>query len=449
MNKCIKFLVALLLCALTSRGQEHKLGAILMKPAEFAKLVQQTPSLKAASGTAASGAANCPSVVMLTNPPVGDQGAQGSCVGWGVGYTALGILVHPNYGNWNTTSLRSPSYVYNQIKIGGCDDGSFIVDGLNLIQGQGSSSISVMPYNQFSCSTAPNATQIADASQNKSGPWSAISQTDVEEIKAAICAGYPVVIGFTVRQSFFTMWNSGGIWNGTQTGDVVGGHCVCIIGYDDNQQMFKAQNQWGTSGGDNGFLWISYNNVQNGCLNEAYRVHPGCASDIYISNSYSTPLKESNTWIRSINQTTIYSPGQIKLDADPINGYVLFEPIQDNDFLYSAPSGDGKFVAQALDGCGFNVPMKSTGQLNSTLNGTYFTLSPNPTRNEVFITTGSKFNNAIVELYDLNGRRQTVQVHSIGDYKLEVSWSYLSSGIYLLKISSDEHSEMHKLVITN
>jgi len=34
--------------------------------------------------------------VTLVTPPIGDQGANiGSCVGWAVGYTALGILTYP------------------------------------------------------------------------------------------------------------------------------------------------------------------------------------------------------------------------------------------------------------------------------------------------------------------------------------------------------------------
>ena len=59
------------------------------------------------------------SVVMLQTPPVGNQGAENSCVGWAVGYAAMGILSYNNYCGWSNAE-RSPSYVYNQIYVGSC-----------------------------------------------------------------------------------------------------------------------------------------------------------------------------------------------------------------------------------------------------------------------------------------------------------------------------------------
>jgi hypothetical protein len=447
MNRKLSFLIVLLMSAFGSFSQEHMLGAILMDKAAYEAL-PHPPLLKASgSGQAASGAGSCPGIVMLNNPPVGDQGSQGSCVGWGVGYTALSILVFPQYGSWSTTSERSPSYIYNQIKIGGCNDGSYIVDGLNLVVGQGSSSLSLMPYNQFSCSTMPNSTQTTDAAQNKAGSWSAIwPTTDVDQIKAAICAGYPVVIGFTVTAGFDNMWADDGIWD-DNSGTARGGHCTCIIGYDDTKQMFKSQNQWGTSGGDNGFFWIPYTSVQAGYLNEAYRIHPGCASNITITGSYGTPLKESNTWIRSSGQTTISSGSSVKLDADPQAGYVEFSPSANSDFFLSAPNSNGVFIAQALDGCGFNIPVRYNIPGLNTAGSDNFTLSPNPAQNAVTISA-DHLTNASIVVYDLNGRQQDVHVQIKSDNEAYVTWSALSTGIYMLKIGNGETIKVFKLSVT-
>ena len=41
-------------------------------------------------------------ITTLINPPIGDQAAEGSCVGWAVGYTAMGILTYLKYYCWNT-----------------------------------------------------------------------------------------------------------------------------------------------------------------------------------------------------------------------------------------------------------------------------------------------------------------------------------------------------------
>ena len=38
----------------------------------------------------------------------------------------------------------------------------------------------------------------------------------------------------------------------------LGGHAVCVIGYDDSTRMFKMRNSWGTSWGKSGNFRMSY-----------------------------------------------------------------------------------------------------------------------------------------------------------------------------------------------
>jgi len=42
------------------------------------------------------------------------------------------------------------------------------------------------------------------------------------------------------------------------SGDVEGGHCVTLIGYDDSQGCWIAKNSWGAGWGDGGFFRIAY-----------------------------------------------------------------------------------------------------------------------------------------------------------------------------------------------
>ncbi len=143
----------------------NKLGAKVLTSEEYAKLPKanwdtlakysSTAHKFAFKSTSTSG-----STVMLNTPPVGNQGDQGSCVGWAIGYTAAGILTYPKYGCWNPSlSMRSPSYVYNQIKLSSdCTSGSYMSSALNLVSTQGVCSYSLMPYVYEDCSTLPNAT---------------------------------------------------------------------------------------------------------------------------------------------------------------------------------------------------------------------------------------------------------------------------------------------------
>jgi hypothetical protein len=46
------------------------------------------------------------------------------------------------------------------------------------------------------------------------------------------------------------------VYNHT-TGKGLGGHCLAVIGYDDDLHALRIRNSWGPQWGDNGDLWIS------------------------------------------------------------------------------------------------------------------------------------------------------------------------------------------------
>jgi C1A family cysteine protease len=48
-----------------------------------------------------------------------------------------------------------------------------------------------------------------------------------------------------------------GVYHHT-TGGVQGGHCVCVVGYDDTQSCWICKNSWGPAWGENGFFRIKY-----------------------------------------------------------------------------------------------------------------------------------------------------------------------------------------------
>ncbi|GJE16182.1 C1 family peptidase [Methylobacterium marchantiae] len=81
-------------------------------------------------------------------------------------------------------------------------------------------------------------------------------QTAASQIarKQALQKG-PVIGGFRVFQDFYTYRS--GIYTHV-TGDFLGWHAVCIIGYDDNDQCWIAKNSWGTGWGETGFFRIGF-----------------------------------------------------------------------------------------------------------------------------------------------------------------------------------------------
>ncbi|RKT00829.1 C1 family peptidase [Chryseobacterium defluvii] len=210
-----------------------------------------------------------PGSYTITGSSVGDQGNEGSCVAWATAYAATSAL-ELNYKG--VTESRSPEYVYNQIKVGACSDGSYVKDALNLIKSQGVCSWNEMPYTDVECSTQPNTTQKSAASTHKFTNWATVNKSDITGVKTLLSMNLPVIIAVTVDTSFYNMASTGWIWK-AHSGRTYGGHAICVIGYDDAKQAFKVQNSWGTSWGQNGYFWIDYSffaKTQKGAINESY-----------------------------------------------------------------------------------------------------------------------------------------------------------------------------------
>jgi hypothetical protein len=89
-----------------------------------------------------------------------------------------------------------------------------------------------------------------------------------EEMRGALVQTGPFVCGVNVCDNWFTK-------EVTQTGIIplpdgsppIGGHAICIVGYDDEAKLFKFKNSWGEDWGDKGYGYIPYEYMQNFCLN--------------------------------------------------------------------------------------------------------------------------------------------------------------------------------------
>lgn len=76
----------------------------------------------------------------------------------------------------------------------------------------------------------------------------------VEIIQNAVNRG-PVTCSMIVYTDF--MYYSGGVYRHV-SGDIEGGHCVCIVGYDDANSCWIVKNSWGRAWGEEGFFRIQY-----------------------------------------------------------------------------------------------------------------------------------------------------------------------------------------------
>jgi len=135
------------------------------------------------------------------------------------------------------------------------DAGAAIGDGAHALNMYGACSEESWPYDAPKFTTKPSVNCFTEASQCKVKSYYRMDTTGIvsDHVKAALISGFPVVTGFTVYASFESE-------HVTETGlmpipllyeKIMGGHCVVIVGCDDNKKAFFVRNSWGTSWGCN------------------------------------------------------------------------------------------------------------------------------------------------------------------------------------------------------
>ncbi len=144
------------------------------------------------------------------------------------------------------------------------DSGAQVRDGFKAINQYGVCGESLWPYsdaNPGPFQTQPNPVAYYSAHHHRAVQYMRVGQ-DINLIKQCIFAGYPVVFGFLVFDSFESQEASQtGIIPMPQQGEgILGGHCVPALGWDDsvNGGSFENRNSWGADWGKAGDFWMPY-----------------------------------------------------------------------------------------------------------------------------------------------------------------------------------------------
>ncbi len=95
-----------------------------------------------------------------------NQGQQGSCVAWSSAYAARSILESASTGDNPNNAAFSPSFMYNQIGIDGCQ-GSYIIRAMENLTKVGAVPFNAFPYNDQDCTTQPDGSLINAAEKYK------------------------------------------------------------------------------------------------------------------------------------------------------------------------------------------------------------------------------------------------------------------------------------------
>jgi len=188
-------------------------------------------------------------------PPVYDQGQLGSCTA-----NAIGAAVQ---FDWRKQSLQdeTPSRLfiyYGERMVEGTvssDSGAMLRDGIKVVATYGAPFETLWPYDITKFAVKPPPAAWAAGLQERAVTYARVMPR-LNQMKGCLASGYPFVIGFSVYESFESaqVAASGVVPMPAWNEELLGGHAVLVIGYDDASQRFILRNSWGAGWGQAGYF---------------------------------------------------------------------------------------------------------------------------------------------------------------------------------------------------
>jgi len=202
--------------------------------------------------------------------PIKNQGNLGSCVGFAV----------CSLKEWQEVKEKKEKYIKGENKIKQTifrdlseqwlyykckeidpwpnEEGTSIRCAMKILQENGVPIENAWPYN--------------DSVVGSPQKWSTITSTwckiknykrvnTKEELKQALINEGPVVAGILCFMDIFYVNSNGIVPDPINDKEYIGGHAICIVGYNDATQRFKFKNSWSEKWGEKGYGYLSYNYI--------------------------------------------------------------------------------------------------------------------------------------------------------------------------------------------
>jgi len=206
-------------------------------------------------------------------PPVYDQGQLGSCtanaIAGAIQFDRMKQMLSPVFTPSRLFIYYNERVIEHSID---SDSGAQIRDGIKSIGKQGDCPETEWPYVIARFKTKPPKKCYADARKYKAVLYQRVTQT-LGQLKGCVVSGWPFVFGFTVYEGFesATVAKTGHASLPKSGEQVIGGHAVVGVGYDDAKQWFIIRNSWGGRWGMAGYFTLPY----------AYLTDENLASDFW------------------------------------------------------------------------------------------------------------------------------------------------------------------------
>jgi C1A family cysteine protease len=201
-------------------------------------------------------------------PPVYHQGDLGSCTA----NVFVACVQHADpafYGSrlfvyYNTNLIEGNVVI---------DDGATLEDGIKALEKYGVCSESIWPYNVKRFSLKPTSQCYTNGLKHRVLTATNIPNT-ARSMKQTLASRLPIVCGIMVYESFeaSSVSKTGIVPMPGPKEQLLGGHAVLVVGYDDRRQRWIMRNSWGSRWGDKGYFYLPY----------AYLLNDNYCTDMWV-----------------------------------------------------------------------------------------------------------------------------------------------------------------------
>jgi C1A family cysteine protease len=208
-------------------------------------------------------------------PSVKDQGQIGSCV-WNAYTSYLEYLAIKD--NQPQIPFSRLFGYYNTRKIEGTlkeDAGCEIRDAIKVGAKLGVCPEITWPYDEDNLYDTPPEEAYKEALDYQILKYYKV--TGLYEIQNAIAAGYPVIFGMRVYESFESdeVKQTGIVPVPRANEKEMGGHCTLLVGYDSSERMAIDMNSWGPNWGMHGFCKIPFEILESHLIDDCWVITKG------------------------------------------------------------------------------------------------------------------------------------------------------------------------------
>lgn len=204
-------------------------------------------------------------------PPVYNQGQLGSCTANSIGAAFEFDQMKEGLKDFMPSRLF---IYYNERDIEGTvnqDSGAMIRDGVKSVNKLGVCPENTWAYDINKFTQKPPQACYTEAVTHTATQYSRVPRV-LNQMKGCLADGYPFVFGFTVYESFESkqVAQTGVVPMPGSGEEVLGGHAVLAVGYDEASHRFIVRNSWGTDWGIKGYFTMPYTYLLDANLSDDF-----------------------------------------------------------------------------------------------------------------------------------------------------------------------------------